>query len=348
MPMARHSDPWHDSYVSDERHAAFYYPGVIWHDANWVKSLALFFDEIALLVPDYMRERLALLDPAIVAGLQDAGLLRILSPESLVDDSAAERLASALGDVLASGVLDELPHAGPFQELSWSRMGGLGDPELAQMIFEELRQRGLAEHSQDGASIPLHPLVRNLFLVLLAQILRESGPGLGVELSPATDSPRIQEALIQLLQAPSPQPAAGQVVKVDLEVVGPNLDAVPLDEVVQFRAEHGAEFRAYARRLRSVVREMAGVSPGEQSSVLDDRLGEIRDAGATLRQGPFKAIAGTTGIAIGIAGGVTSAAAGDPIGAILSAFSTAAGVATLPRKTITPYSYLFSIGQKFG
>jgi hypothetical protein len=29
---------------------AFYYPGVIWHDASWVKSLALFFDEIALLV----------------------------------------------------------------------------------------------------------------------------------------------------------------------------------------------------------------------------------------------------------------------------------------------------------
>jgi hypothetical protein len=33
-----------------------------------VKSLALFFDEIALLVPDYMRDRPQLLDPAIVAG----------------------------------------------------------------------------------------------------------------------------------------------------------------------------------------------------------------------------------------------------------------------------------------
>jgi hypothetical protein len=333
--------------VSDPRDAAFYYPGVIWRDASWVKSLALFFDEIALLVPDYMRDRLQRLDPAIVAGLEEAGLLRILSPESLVDDSAAERLASALGDALASGVMDELPHAGPFQELSWSRMGGLGDPELAQMIFEELHQRGLAAQSQDGASIPLHPLVRNLFLVLLAQILRESGPALGLELSPATDSPHIQEALIQLLRAPSPQPTPGQVVTVDLELVGPNLDAVPLDEVIQFRAEHGAEFRAYAGRLRSVVHEMAGVPPEDRTTVLDDRLEEIREAGEALRRGPFRTIAGATGIGLGIAGGVTSAVAGEPVGAILSAFSTATGVAALPRKTITPYSYLFSIGHKF-
>jgi hypothetical protein len=126
------------------------------------------------------------------------------------------------------------------------------------MIFEELCRRGLAKQSEDGASIPLHPLVRNLFLVLLGQILREGGPGLGLELSPATDSPKIQAALVQLLGLPTPQPSAGRVVTVDLELVGPNLEAVPLDEVVQFRAEHGAEFRAYARRLRAVVRGDGG------------------------------------------------------------------------------------------
>jgi hypothetical protein len=40
--------------------------------------------------------------------------------------------------------------------------------------------------------------------------------------------------------------------------------------------------------------------------------------------------------------------AGEPVGVLLSAFATSAGVAALPRKTITPYSYLFSIGGKFG
>ena len=335
-------------FMSDHQHVAFYYPGVIWRDPNWVKSLALFFDEIALLVPDYMRDRPQLLDPAIVAGLEEAGLLRILSPESLVDDEAAERLASTLGDIIASGALDELPHAGPFQELSWSRMGGLGDPELAQMIFEELHQRGLARQSEDGASIPLHPLVRNLFLVLLAQILRESGASLGLELSPATDSPRIQAALVQLLGVPSPEPTTAEVVTVDLDFVGPNLGPVPLYEVIEFRAEHGAEFRAYAQRLLGVVREMAGNSREDDASILGDRLEEIREAGEALRRGPVSTIAGAAGIGLGIAGGVTSAVAGEPVGALLSAFATGAGVAALPRKTITPYSYLFSIGGQFG
>jgi hypothetical protein len=44
---------------------------------------------------------------------------------------------------------------------------------------------------------------------------------------------------------------------------------------------------------------------------------------------------------------VTSAVAGEPVGVLLSAFATGAGVAALPRKTITPYSYLFSIGGHF-
>lgn len=54
---------------------AFYYPGVIWRRGEWVKSLALFFDKVALLVPDYMKDRPMLLDPPIVAGLEEAGLL---------------------------------------------------------------------------------------------------------------------------------------------------------------------------------------------------------------------------------------------------------------------------------
>lgn len=174
--------------VSEAREAAFYYPGVIWRDAGWVKSLALFFDEVALLVPDYMRDRPHLLDPAIAGGLQEAGLLRILSPETLVNRNATERLATAMAGALTEGALDALPDA--FEELSWSRMGGFGDDALARMVFDELHARGLARQSEDEVSIPLHPAVRSLFLVLLAQILRESDGHGGPELSPATDRPR--------------------------------------------------------------------------------------------------------------------------------------------------------------
>ncbi|MFN2627983.1 MAG: hypothetical protein ABR569_05015, partial [Gaiellaceae bacterium] len=316
--------------MADLREAAFYYPGVIWHDPDWIKSLTLFFDEIALLVPDYMRERPHLLDPAIAEGLQQAGLLRILSPEDLIDRAASEALASGIADVLAGGALDQLPAAGPFQALSWSRMGGYGDEGLARMLLEELQERGLARQSEDGVSIPLHPLVRSLFLVLLSQILREAGPRVGLELSPTTDRPEIHDALVQLLNLQSPTPTAGQVVNLDVELIGPDLSAVPLDEVLDFRAAHGDEFRAYARRLRQVVCDLALVPTDEQARVLGDRREEIREAGEALRGGPIKTLGSVAAIGLGIAGGVVSAATGAPVGGLLAAASAGAGFATLP------------------
>lgn len=214
--------------MEDRKETAFYYPGVIWHDAGWVKSLALFFDQVALLVPDYMRDRPRALDPAIAEPLEDAGLLRILSPETLVGPDASEELATAMVEILTSGALDDLPGECRFEALSWSRMGGVGDPDLARMVFEELERRGLAKPSEDGASIPMHRMVRSLYLVLLAQVLRSAGPGIGLELSPATDRPQVQEALVEFLNLPAPQAGAGTVVSVDLEFVGPDLEALPL------------------------------------------------------------------------------------------------------------------------
>jgi hypothetical protein len=320
---------------------------VIWRDPSWIKSLALFFDEIALLVPDYMRDRPHVLDPAIAEGLEGAGLLRILSPETLVDKEATEALVSAMGDVLADGALDNLPDAGPFQELSWSRMGTRGDFGLARMLYEELEARGLAKPSEDRVSVPLHPLVRSLILVLLAQVLRPAGSRVGLDLSPATDRPDVQAALVELLELQKDEPGAGQVVSLDLEVVGPDLNPVPLDEVIAFREDHGAEFRAYARRLREVVRDLARMPAEEQEKALADRREEIRDAGEALRRGPLQAIGSAAGIGLGIAGGAASAVAGDPIGGVLSAAAAAAGVAGIPRETVTPYSYLFAVGRSF-
>jgi hypothetical protein len=333
--------------VAERTETAFYYPGVIWHDAGWVKSLALFFDEVALLVPDYMRDRPLALDPAIAEPLQDAGLLRILSPETLVGQDASEKLATAMAEVIASGAFDELPREGRFEELSWSRMGGLGDPGLARMVFEELEKKGLARPSEDGASIPMHRVVRSLYLVLLAQILRAAGPGLGLELSPATDRPQVQEALVELLKLPTPEAGAGTVVTVDLEVVAPDLEAVPLEDVLAFRAEYGEEYRAYARRLREIVHTLGTTPAVDHERILEDRREELREAGDVLRRGPLKLLGSLAGIGLGIAGGVATAITGDVLTGAVGAGSAAGGVATLPHRTTTPYSYLFAMGRQF-
>ena len=43
--------------ATETRELAFYYPNPMWTNGDWIKNLVLFFDGIALLVPDYMRER---------------------------------------------------------------------------------------------------------------------------------------------------------------------------------------------------------------------------------------------------------------------------------------------------
>ena len=66
---------------------AYYYPAPYWdyRDSGWVKSLLLFFDDIAILLPDYMRGRHTAADPALAEPLEDRGLLWVLEPSTWVD-----------------------------------------------------------------------------------------------------------------------------------------------------------------------------------------------------------------------------------------------------------------------
>jgi hypothetical protein len=174
--------------TSPTRELAFYYPNHMWAYGDWIKNLILFFDGIALLVPSYMKQRPEELDRPIVVGLREKGLLEIIEPEKAVDATATAQLATAMTDIITSGILDDLAkERTAFHELSMSRLGAYGDEGLYRMIFEELKSRGLAEDSKDNVSIPIHPKVRSFVLVLLSQILRPYGAVINANLSPATD-----------------------------------------------------------------------------------------------------------------------------------------------------------------
>jgi hypothetical protein len=208
---------------SEQRALAFYYPGPVWHSSDWVKNLILFFDGIALLVPDYIKDKPDIIDPSITAGLRK-------EPEKIVDKAATLKLARAMSDIIASGVFDKLAkEKTEFHELSFSRLGGYGDADLAESILRALKDKGLARDSEDGLSIPMHPMVRALVLVLLAQILRPHGQSLDAELSPVTDRPQLVGALTEILSV-SDAPSSGHVVASDLETVGVDLGSVPFDE----------------------------------------------------------------------------------------------------------------------
>lgn len=297
---------------------AFYYPGPYWRSSDWVKNLLLFFDGVALLVPDYLRSKTQhVLEPHLFEPLLDRKLLHILEPETFVDADAARRLHEGIVGILDSGKLEAVLQSkdSAFHEISYSRMGGFGDPELAGDLLRRLTELGLARRSQDGVSIPMHGFVRQLFLALLSQILRPQGRVRGLELHPATDRSVLVDALSELIGQVAP--AATAVVASDLETVGADLSKVPLDELLSYRTEHQVEYKRYTRSVRSFVRDLSVLSADERAVVEEDRRSEIQDIAADLKRRGRVAWKRPASFALGAAGAAWTAATGDPIGAIL-------------------------------
>lgn len=325
----------------------FYYPNPMWMDGDWVKNLVLFFDGIALLVPDYMEDRLKHFDPAIVTGLRDEGLLHIIKPEEAVNKSATENLASVLTDVIVSGALDVLDKdTTEFHELSRSRLGYYGDKKLADMIFEELKKRGLARDSRDGMSIPMHPLVRSLILTLLSQILRPYGATRQITLNPVTDRPRLVSALAEMLSLPT-APSHGQVVTFDLNAVGVNLGAVPIDEILAFRRDHVGAFSEYRRSIRLFGYELSRMSSEERDLAFDERQAKLDEMAAALKRTSRKAWKKPVSFALGFTGAAWTLASGDPLGAILAGAGAALGLEGSERIDVGAFSYLFRAHERY-
>jgi hypothetical protein len=327
----------------DLRDVVFYYPGHLWHSTEWMKTLLLFFDGIGLLVPEYKQGEPELADPVLAAPLRERGLLHYLVADQVVDKQATECLATALSKFISSGAFDSLAkdEGSAFHEISMSRMGYYGDRGLAEMLFKELEARGLARKSKDGVSIPLHPLVRYLILVLLAQILRPRGPPMGFDLSPATDQFRIVRALTEFLDLPA-APSAGHVVAFDLQTVSVDLSSVPLDEVLSFREGNRSEHRRYVRSVREFARELSLMPEQERASAFKDRQAELDDLANDLKRTARSAWKRPASFALGLAGASWTYATGDPTGALLGAGAILVGGMGSDPNEAGAFSYLFA------
>jgi hypothetical protein len=321
---------------------AFYYPNAMWLDGDWIKNLILFFDGVALLVPEYMSTRPEIADPAIVRGLQENGLLHILKPEEFVDKDATEALVSAMADVLNSGALDSLAEDETvFSELSFSRMGYYGDLGLAMNLHNELQRRGLAKDTNDGLSAPMHPHVRSLILVLLSQILRAQGREIGLDLSPATDQPLLVDALRELLDVRM-APSNGHVVTMDMQSVGIDMSSIPIEEVLKYRTENYEAYRLYRRTLRQFTRELSLLPEDERKEALKDRTEEISSQAEQLSHRARGVWKKPASIGLSLTGAAFTLVTGSALGAVLAGGGTILGKIVGAEKSTeaNPFSYL--------
>lgn len=158
-----------------------------------------------------------------------------------------------------------------YAELSRSRMGGNHHRGVFEMIYGDLRSRGLALESEDGLSIPLRSDVRTAYLLLLAQQAREAGLRHGLDLHPTTNSFEVMKSLNTLLGLPAMPLTREQVVDFDLATVTIGLDSVPLDEVLDFRNQYRREHAAYMLDLRRFTAEVSTAEPADRSRLFDQR-----------------------------------------------------------------------------
>lgn len=318
----------------------------MWSRGDWIKTLILFFDGIALLVPRYMKERPEQIDPAIVAGLKEHGLLEIIEPEKAVDKAATEKLALAITDVIASGVLDCLAKEDTdFHEISMSRLGYFGDQTLARKILDQLKVRGLATDSKDTVSIPMHPKVRSLILVLLSQILRPYGKNIDANLSPVTDKLNMVKALAELMAVKTVS-SPGDVIEFDLNTVTVDLGPIPIDEVLSFRAAHLEAHKRYSLSVRKFAMELSRMSEDERQIVFEVRQAELNDLASDLRNRARKAWKKPSSFALTLIGGALSLVA-SPIAAVLSLGAAAVGYEKSIGIDVGAYSYLFDAHDRF-
>jgi len=329
---------------------AYYYPEPYWQEieGGQLKSLLLFFDKIGILLPRYMYGQHLSADMSLADPLEERGLLEVLEPTEWIGDSLTQRLAEAMVDLLAWGAFDGLSSEGPFHELSYSRIGYGSDAVLAEFLVDELKERGLARPTRDGVSVPLHPTVRKTILVLIAQLSRLHGSDAGYAVHPVTSRYDALADLTQVLPSAGAL-SQGSVLLLDLEPVGLDVSEVPLDEVLQFRAEHAETHRSYMRSLRGFMTEIAGIeSPDDREKLLALRKREIEDAAVEIRRAANAALGkDLASWSLGIAGTAWAATTGDILGAVLAGLGL--GVLGIEEsEQVTAYSYLVSAQKAFG
>ena len=114
------------------RDTAYYYPAPYWRarEGDWIKSLLLFFDKVAILLPDYMWGRHTDADPTLAGPLEERGLLRVLEPNEWFDAEVLDKLADIMVELLAGGVFNGLPGGGSLQA-----------PDTAPELYGGFRKR---------------------------------------------------------------------------------------------------------------------------------------------------------------------------------------------------------------
>jgi hypothetical protein len=130
----------------------------------------------------------------------------------------------------------------------------------------------------------------------------------------------------------------------DLQVVGPGLDDVSIDDLLRFRERYGAEHRAYMRELRRFVADASQLTREEEENALYDRRRELEARVRDLRHISAATWKSAARFLLGITGAGLTLAAGNVPGAAVSATAALLGLGGA-KETGHAFTYLCHLAQ---
>lgn len=323
---------------------AYLFPEPLALSGDFLKSTILLFDGATLLVPAYMADAPLHVNTEVTQPLHDQGLLTFMTPEEVVGPDAANALGDAVLQLLEADAFSGLPEAAINANLSLSRLGFSGDREIAHLVLSALQERGLAGKVEDGVSVPMHGVVRSTVLVLLSQLLSKQESNGPTEYLPVTDRLPLHELLASLLGLPL-VPTVGSVYASDLTTIQLDLSQIPIDELLDFRSQHGEEYRRYRRDLHAAARGLRDLPTDEQAKAMKDRSEELRDQMQHLDSLPEISWRTAASLSLGLVGAAVALSAGQPISALLSVLTGIAGTEARQRANDETFGYLLAASR---
>ena len=336
---------------SQRRTALFYdAPLSTPEDVALLKSMLLFFDDIAVFSTPERRSRPPAIDPHLAAPLAERGLLQFVDPRyvtpahteaviratlhrAAMENEERWLAAATAGDwyLDVPRLQERFPSAALIKASDLSSPGDLGSLEL----FKLLAQDGLLfpdESSHDDWAIPGNASVVNS---ILAHAVRATAGQQGWLIEPVATRRDEARVFSAILDGAVENVGVTDVVVSDLSAVTLDVCQVRLDEILDFRARHRSEFRAYVLALQALL------ASASSTRHLADRRAALADEAHRLRQLQRKRWTKLEGaVSLGIVGAAWTLGNGDLLGALIG--GTAAGSQLLPHgpTRVSTYTYI--------
>ena len=323
---------------------AYYTDGIAWGSLNWPKSMLLFFEKVAVLVPTAEQDSFERSDEAVIAGLREHDVLKVLRPTDLVDANASHRIVQQLREA-ADKIPDAAePDPGAPMLLYLEKLGNGPEADQVRELANQLHKAGVAKPFVHGQSMVIRPGLGYLVLDAIAREAARTGQQLGLDLHPSR-CVGTQRDLFPIDRRVD-MCVGATVVHTDLEEVGVDLGPVPIGEILDFRKQHADLLDRYRVGLREFSSQLAATPFAERQVLLRERRESILEAQDQLKSAyrDWKKLAA---IGLGLGGVVWTAWSGDLVSGGL-ALATA-GVEMLPSSGPPPtrLTYLVKAAQSF-